>query len=67
MTKPNVRPKRLEFSSGPCIKPPGWSLENLRDAPLGKSHRSAIGKQKLKAVIDESHALLGMPVSKKTG
>mgnify|MGYP002007935969 FL=1 len=62
MTKPNVRPKRLEFSSGPCIKPPGWSLENLRDAPLGKSHRSAIGKQKLKAVIDESHALLGMPV-----
>ncbi len=61
MTKPNVRPKRPEFSSGPCIKPPGWSLENLRDAHLGKSHRSAIGKQKLKAVIDESHALLGMP------
>lgn len=61
MTKPTIRPKRPEFSSGPCIKPPGWSLEGLRDAHLGKSHRSAVGKQKLKAVIDESHALLGMP------
>lgn len=61
MTKPSVRPKRPEFSSGPCIKPPGWSLECLKDAPLGKSHRSSIGKEKLKAVINESHALLGMP------
>jgi phosphoserine aminotransferase len=61
MVKPAVRPKRPEFSSGPCVKRPGWSLDALRGAHLGKSHRSSEGKAKLKAVIDESHALLGLP------
>ena len=61
MAKPKIKPKRAEFSSGPCAKRPGWSLEKLKRAFLGKSHRSAFGKAKLKKVIDESHALLGLP------
>ena len=61
MSQPRTRPKRPEFSSGPCVKRPGWSLDVLNDALLGRSHRSADGKSKLKAVIDESHALLGLP------
>jgi len=61
MAKPDKRPKRPEFSSGPCAKRPGWSLAALQDALLGQSHRSTEGKAKLKAVIEESHALLGLP------
>ena len=61
MKQPNTRPKRPEFSSGPCAKRPGWSLDDLSGALLGQSHRSSIGKAKLKAVIDESHTLLGLP------
>ena len=61
MSQPRRRPKRPEFSSGPCAKRPGWSLDILNDALLGRSHRSADGKAKLKGVIDESHALLGLP------
>ena len=61
MAKPKKRPKRPEFSSGPCAKRPGWTLEALQGALLGQSHRSTDGKAKLKAVIDESHDLLGLP------
>ncbi|HTM73458.1 MAG TPA: phosphoserine aminotransferase, partial [Pseudolabrys sp.] len=51
-TKPGVRPATPHFSSGPCAKRPGWSLQNLTDAVLGRSHRSKIGKAKLKRAID---------------
>ncbi|WP_417515838.1 phosphoserine transaminase [Minwuia sp.] len=61
MQKPEGRPATPEFSSGPCAKRPGWSPENLNDAALGRSHRAAIGKARLKAVIDRSKALLGIP------
>ncbi|MCB9948596.1 MAG: phosphoserine transaminase [Rhodospirillaceae bacterium] len=61
MNKPNVRPERAEFSSGPCAKRPGWSLEALADAPLGRSHRAAVGKSRLAEVIARSKALLGLP------
>lgn len=61
MQKPERRPAAPEFSSGPCAKRPGWSAEALAEAALGRSHRAAIGKDKLKAVIDRSKALLGMP------
>ena len=61
MSQPQMRPKRPEFSSGPCVKRPGWSLDVLKGALLGQSHRSTEGKARLKAVIDESHALLGLP------
>jgi len=59
--QPITRPSAPHFSSGPCAKRPGWTPEALSDAVLGRSHRSAIGKAKLKAVIDKSKALLGIP------
>ena len=59
--RPRARPLRPHFSSGPCAKHPGWSLDNLRHAALGRSHRSAAGKAKLKLAIDKTHALLGLP------
>ena len=42
--KPNTRPKRPYFSSGPCAKPPGWAPDKLETVALGRSHRGAIGK-----------------------
>ena len=65
--KPTRRPNRPEFSSGPCAKRPGWSLEALKGAALGRSHRAKIGKDRLKAVIDRSRALLGLPADYKLG
>jgi len=59
--KPTRRPRRPEFSSGPCAKRPGWSLQGLKNAPLGRSHRAKVGKDRLKAVIDRSRALLALP------
>ena len=53
-TKPAMRPARPEFSSGPCAKRPGWTPENLRNAVLGRSHRSKLGKAKLGEVLDRS-------------
>jgi phosphoserine aminotransferase len=65
--KPSRRPQRPEFSSGPCAKRPGWSLDALKGAALGRSHRSKIGKDRLKAVIDRSRALLGLPAGFRLG
>src|SRR5260221_7591702 len=59
--KPSLRPQSPHFSSGPCAKRPGWSLQALHDACLGRSHRSAAGKAKLREVLDRSRALLGIP------
>jgi phosphoserine aminotransferase len=59
--KPQQRPNCIHFSSGPCAKRPGWSLSGLGDAVIGRSHRSKPGKAKLKQIIDESRALLGIP------
>ena len=61
MNKPQSKPKNPNFSSGPCAKPPGWSLEVLNDAALGRSHRAAVGLEKLRNVIDTSKELLGIP------
>ncbi len=61
MNKPQSKPKNPNFSSGPCAKPPGWSLEGLDDAALGRSHRAAVGLEKLRNVIDTSKELLGIP------
>src|SRR5271165_6744989 len=60
-SKPVVRPKGVHFSSGPCAKRPGYSLENLKAAVLGRSHRSKPAKAKLKLAIDETRAVLGVP------
>ncbi len=59
--KPLQTPKNPCFSSGPCAKRPGWSLDALQGAALGRSHRAKIGKAKLAEVIDRSKKLLGMP------
>jgi phosphoserine aminotransferase len=66
-TTPDVRPSNPRFSSGPCAKPPHWSLDKLSDAPLGRSHRAAIGKSKLAAAIEETRALLGVPADYRIG
>jgi len=59
--KPAKRPAIIHFSSGPCAKRPGWSLENLRHAFLGRSHRAKEGKARLKLAIDKTKALLDLP------
>ena len=59
--KPGLRPARPEFSSGPCAKRPGWTPENLANAVLGRSHRSKLGKARLKEAIDRTRAVLQVP------
>jgi len=59
--KPNLRPKNPHFSSGPCPKRPGWSLDALAEACLARSHRSKAGKAKLHDVLNRSRKLLGLP------
>ena len=64
---PGARPANPRFSSGPCAKRPGWSLEALGDAALGRSHRSSIGKAKLKLAIDKTRSVLGVPADYRIG
>lgn len=59
--KPTVKPANPCFSSGPCAKRPNWSLDALKDAALGRSHRAKLGKNKLAEVIDRSKKILGIP------
>ncbi|MGE5500387.1 MAG: phosphoserine aminotransferase, partial [Ignavibacteriales bacterium] len=61
ISKPGLRPARPEFSSGPCAKRPGWTPENLSNAVLGRSHRSKLGKARLKEAIDRTRAVLEVP------
>jgi len=61
VVKPHLRPANPEFSSGPCAKRPGWTLDALSGALLGRSHRAAGPKARLAEVIDRSHAILGLP------
>lgn len=61
-SQPNIRPKDPRFGSGPCKKRPGYDLAKImKSAPLGRSHRSKLGKGKLKEAIDKSKKLLGLP------
>src|SRR5215510_6406777 len=64
---PPVRPAVPHFSSGPCAKRPGWSLSALTDAVLGRSHRSKIGKAKLKRAIDLTREVLEVPADYRIG
>ncbi len=59
--KPSAKPKNPCFSSGPCAKYPGYSLEALKEAPLGRSHRSALGRSRLFEAIQRTKKLLGIP------
>jgi len=60
-TKPTKKPARPYFSSGPCAKRPGYKLENLDAAPLGRSHRSSSGKARLKEAIEKTKEILNLP------
>src|SRR5690348_10431803 len=66
-TKPGVRPVTPHFSSGPCAKRPGWSLQALTDSALGRSHRAKIGKAKLKRAIDLTREVLQVPAGYRIG
>lgn len=65
--KPTVKPANPNFSSGPCTKRPGYDLSALNTDSLGRSHRSSIGKERLKKAIDETSRLLGLPDGYKVG
>ena len=66
-TQPECRPLRPHFSSGPCAKPPGWSADKLNIDVLGRSHRSALGKARLKLAIDLMRETLRLPDSHRIG
>ena len=65
--KPGMRPVTPHFSSGPCAKRPGWSLQTLTDAVLGRSHRSKAGRAKLKRAIDLTREVLEVPADYRIG
>ncbi|MFP4538975.1 MAG: phosphoserine transaminase [Dichotomicrobium sp.] len=65
--RPETRPSNPHFSSGPCAKRPGWSLDVLRGALIGRSHRAKEGKARLKAVIGKSREILRIPADYRIG
>ena len=67
LTQPAQRPANPRFSSGPCAKIPGFTLNHLADAPLGRSHRAAVGKAKLQEAIDLPREILGVPADYRIG
>lgn len=67
LTPPAKRPANPRFSSGPCAKIPGFTLDHLADAPLGRSHRAAVGKAKLGEAIDLTREILGVPADYRIG
>ena len=67
LSRPDARPARPHFSSGPCAKPPGWDASRLATASLGRSHRSRIGKARLQHAIDLTREVLGVPDTHRIG
>jgi phosphoserine aminotransferase len=67
LATPAVRPANTHFSSGPCSKRPDWSLDALKDAALGRSHRSKLGKNKLRQAIDLTREVLEVPADYRIG
>jgi phosphoserine aminotransferase len=67
LTPPKTKPNVPHFSSGPCAKRPGWSVANLENACVGRSHRSEAGKAKLAEVIERSRKILGIPSDYRLG
>ncbi len=65
--KPTARPAKPHFSSGPCAKFPGWTVNSLADACVGRSHRAKDGKAKLSQVLDLSRQILGIPADYRIG
>ncbi len=67
LAKPSLLPANPCFASGPCAKRPGWSLDALSGALLGRSHRAPAGRARLAEIIERSRALLGMPADWRLG
>jgi phosphoserine aminotransferase len=67
LPKPDKRPANPRFSSGPCAKRPGWSVEALKDAALGRSHRAKLGKSKLEQAIGLTREVLQVPAGHRIG
>jgi phosphoserine aminotransferase len=67
IAKPQVRPARPYFSSGPCAKPPGWDAAKLKTECLGRSHRAKIGKSRLQLAIDLMREVLQVPETHRIG
>jgi phosphoserine aminotransferase len=67
LPKPDRRPANPNFSSGPCAKRPGWTPEALKGAPLGRSHRAKIGKEKLAQAIELTRQVLQVPAGYRIG
>ena len=67
LAMPAVRPSVPHFSSGPCAKRPGWNSQSLTGAVLGRSHRSKLGKAKLKRAIDLTREVLEVPADYRIG
>ena len=67
LAKPDVRPVNPNFSSGPCAKRSGWTVDTLSGAVLGRSHRSVEGKEKLQLVLDKTRLLLNLPKDYRIG
>ncbi|MEA3029632.1 MAG: phosphoserine aminotransferase [Sphingomonadales bacterium] len=67
LSKPDARPARPHFSSGPCAKPPGWAPEKLATGSLGRSHRSKLGKARLLHAIELMRELLRLPDGHRIG
>lgn len=65
--RPDLKPLRPEFSSGPCAKRPGWDLSNFQTQTMGRSHRSKVGKERLAYAIDQSRKILGLPDDYRIG
>ncbi|WP_375464241.1 phosphoserine transaminase [uncultured Methylobacterium sp.] len=66
-SRPAARPRRPNFSSGPCAKRPGWTPAALEGAALGRSHRSAAGRAKLRRAIDLTREVLRVPADHRIG
>ena len=67
LARPDIRPANPRFSTGPCAKRPGWSIEVLGDALVGRSHRAKGPKARLNEVITRSRAVLGLPADWRLG
>ena len=67
IAKPTKKPERPHFSSGPCAKRPGWTAAGLHAAVTGRSHRSGVGKARLKDAIDKTRSILAVPADYRIG
>ncbi|UYN98217.1 MAG: phosphoserine transaminase [Devosia sp.] len=66
-TAPAVKPTNPNFSSGPCSKRPGWTIDVLAGALTGRSHRAKPAKARIQEAIDLTRQLLEVPADYRIG